>query len=326
MGKREKQESTVGAAQIPIGRFSTPPAADISIFPCSPGVCFSSRNAHHMSNMSLRVRNFGIAVLFVAATAFVMWSTRAQSTVPELSFEVVSIKSAGYHPGYDIHMRGDLYSALGVTAEFLIKYAYGITDDQLSGGPDWINSDKYAIDAKIPDSTVADWHKKYDAKKQAEEMRSMMRSLLADRFQLKISHQTKELPVFALVIAKGGPKISPSNDDGSKSGSDGHNEGYVEINHVTDEPISVLIDILSRQSEIAGRKIVDETGLTGKYTYTLKWTRERPPSDSDPADLPVSSAPLLWDALQDQLGLQLKSTKAAIDTVVIKHIEKPTPN
>ncbi|HKV46782.1 MAG TPA: TIGR03435 family protein, partial [Candidatus Acidoferrales bacterium] len=248
------------------------------------------------------------------------------SAAPGPSFEVVSIKPAGYHRGYDIHMRGDLYSAVGVTAEFLIKYAYGITDDQLSGGPDWINSDKYAIDAKIPDSTAAEWHKKYDAKKQAEEMQSMMRSLLEDRFQLKIGHQTKELPVFALVIAKGGPKISPSKDDGSKSGSDGHNEGYVEINHVTDEPISVLIDILSRQSETAGRKIIDETGLTGKYTYALKWTRERPPSDSDPADLPVSSAPLLWDALQDQLGLQLKSTKAPVDTIVIEHIEKPTSN
>ena len=279
-----------------------------------------------MRNHGALARSLAVTAVLAAAVALAMPWLFAQSTAPELSFEVVSIKPAGYHPGYDTHMRGDLYSAVGVTAEFLIKYAYGITDDQLSGGPDWISSDKYAIDAKIPDSTVADWHKKYDPKKQAEEMRSMMRSLLADRFQLKISHQTKELPVFALVIAKGGPKIRPSNDDGSKSGSDGHNEGYVEINHVTDEPISVLIDILSRQSEIAGRKIVDETGLTGKYTYTLKWTRERPPSDSDPADLPVSSAPLLWDALQDQLGLQLKSTKAAIDTVVIKHIEKPTPN
>ena len=279
-----------------------------------------------MRNTSLLARNSASSALLIAAIALAIPSLFAQSAEPQLSFEVISIKPAGYHPGYDTHMRGDLYSAAGVTAKFLIEYAYGITDDQLSGGPDWINSDKYAIDAKIPDSTVADWHKKYDPGKRAEEMRSMMRSLLADRFQLKISHRTKELPVFALVIAKDGPKISPSTDDGSKSGSDGHNEGYVEINHVTDEPISLLMEILSRQPEIAGRKIVDETGLTAKYTYKLKWTRERPPSDSDPADLPDSSAPLLWDALREQLGLQLKSAKAPVDTIVIDHIEKPTPN
>lgn len=297
----------------------------------SPVVCFSRRNTRRMRNTPILPRKFAIAASLLAAIALTMPSLFAQSAAPDLSFEVASIKPdpnardyIGHH--IEIHSSGALYHATGVTADYLIKYAYGITDDQLSGGPDWINSDKYAIDAKIPDSTAAEWHKKYDAKKQAEEMQFMMRSLLADRFQLKISQQMKELPVFALVIAKGGPKISPSKDDGSKSGSDGHNEGYVEINHVTDEPISILMDILSRQAEIAGRKIVDETGLTGKYTYALKWTRERPPSDSDPSDLPVSSAPLLWDALQDQLGLQLKSTKAAIDTVVIKHIEKPTPN
>ncbi len=250
-------------------------------------------------------------------------SLRAQSTGnASLSFEVASIKSAGYHPGYDIDQRDGYYNAVGVTAIFLIKYAYHLTTDQVSGGPDWINSDKYAINAKIPDSVVAEWQKKYDE----EQMRSMMRSLLADRFALKVSRQTKELPVFALVVAKGGSKISPSKDGGMHAGSDGHGKDYVETEQITDEPISSLIEILARQPEVQGRKVVDETELTAIYSYTLKWTQQRPLGESDTNDTPDSSAPSLWDALQQQLGLKLESKKAALDTIVIDHIEKPTPD
>ena len=204
----------------------------------------------------------------------------------------------------------------------MIKYAYNITDDQLSGGPDWINSDKYAINAKIPDSIAAEWQKKYNE----EEMRAMVRSLLVGRFALEVSHQTKVLPVFAVVVAKGGPKISPSKDDGTHGGSNGHGKEYVETLQITDEPISRLIEILSRQPDVQGRKVVDETGLTAIYSYTLEWTEQRPIGEADTADTPDSSAPSLWDALQQQLGLKLESKKAPLDTIVVDHIEKPTPN
>jgi uncharacterized protein (TIGR03435 family) len=268
-------------------------------------------------------RKLLLVVLTASLAVSAVSSLSAQSPADApLSFEVASIKPAGYHPGYDIDWRGGLYNAVGVTASFLIKYAYNITNYQLSGGPDWINSDKYAISAKVPDSVVAEWQKKYNE----EDVRSMMRSLLADRFALKVSHQTKELPVFALVVAKGGPKISPSKDGASHGGNDGHNEGYLEIEKMTDRPISMLIEVLSRQPELEGRKIVDETGLTAVYSYTLTWTRQRPLSDSDTGDTSNSSAPSLWDAVQQQLGLKLESKKAPVDTIVIEHIEKPRPN
>jgi bla regulator protein blaR1 len=160
-------------------------------------------------------------------------------------------------------------------------------------------------------------------------MREMMRSLLADRFQLRVTHQTKELPVFALVVAKGGPKIAPVKDDNTYNSNDGHNEGWLEIQKMAIEPISALVEVLSRQPEIEGRKVIDQTGLTASYTYTLKWTEQRPLStraDESDAAQPTSDAPTLWDALQQQLGLQLKSVKAPVDTIVIGHIEKPTPN
>jgi len=268
---------------------------------------------------------------FIVLAALVIPNLAAQSSQPTLSFEVTSIKpdpNPRDYTGEHINIRsdGNLYSATGLTAAYIIKNAYGLTDDQLSGGPDWIDSDKYAIQAKIPDAIAAEWHAKYDPAKQGDEMREMFRSLLADRFQLKIDHQTKELPVFALVVAKGGPKITPSQDH-THSGNEGHGDANLETNHITDRPISGLIDILSRQPEIQGRKIIDETGLTATYTYTLKWTRQRPLSTGTNDDVqPTSDAPVLDDALESQLGLQLKSTKAPLDTIVITHIEKPTPN
>ncbi|HTZ75650.1 MAG TPA: TIGR03435 family protein [Candidatus Aquilonibacter sp.] len=268
-------------------------------------------------------RRFLVAALVTCAAMLAAPLLKAQTNGnAPLSFEVASIKPAGYHPGYDIDQRGGLYNAVGVTARYLIKYAYNITDDQLSGGPDWINSDKYAINAKIPDSIAAEWQKKYND----EEMRVMVRSLLAGRFALEVSHQTRELPVFALVVAKGGAKISASKDDGTHGGSDGHGKGYVEIYQVTDEPVSRLVEILSRQPELDGRRLTDETGLTATYSYTLKWTEQRPIGEADTADTPDSSAPSLWDALQQQLGLKLESRKAAVDTIVIDRIQKPTPD
>jgi len=157
-------------------------------------------------------------------------------------------------------------------------------------------------------------------------MRSMMRSLLADRFSLEVSHQTKNLPVFALVVAKGGPKISPSKNDGTHGGIEGHGKDYVETVQTTDEPISGLVETLSRQPELQGREVVDETGLTAIYSYTLKWTQQRPLGASDADDETDPSAPSLWDALQQQLGLKLESKKAPVDTIVVDHIEKPTPD
>lgn len=295
--------------------------------------------AGHLASELNLAKKCGLAAAGVAALALPILvglintpSLRAQSEdQSSLSFEVASIKpdpnpSHYFGTHIDISTNYTQYHATGVSAAYLIKDAYALTDDQLSGGPDWIDSDKYAIDAKIPEAIGTAWHKKYDRATHEAQMREMIRSLLADRFQLKVTHETKELPVFALVVSKEGPKLTLSNDE-AHSGNDGHNEGDVEIEKITARPIDMLVQILTRQPELGGRKVIDQTGLTGSYTYTLKWTQQRPLSTSanDEAQ-PTSEAPTLEDALENQLGLQLKSTKVPIDTVLIDHIEKPTPN
>ena len=264
----------------------------------------------------------GICVAFMAGSL-----TRAQSlSGPLPSFEVASIKpdpDPSHRSGHNIHIHQNngYYSATGLTARYLIKDAYNLaSDDQLSGGPDWISSEPYAIEAKFDPAPEAKWTRR---QKQAQ-LRLMIQSLLADRFQLKVSHQTKELPVFDLVIAKGGPRIGPPTGNGDHQSNDGHNEGDVEIYALKNEPIQSLIDDLSHEPEIGGRLVIDKTGLTGYYTFGWKWTRQI--EDADTGSAASTDPPSLWTALQEQLGLKLESAKAPVDTIVIDSIQEPTPN
>ena len=267
----------------------------------------------------------------VAIGVLVAPQLHAQSaTGPLPSFEVASIKpdpDPSHRSGHSIHIHENngYYTAAGLTAKYLIKYAYNLSsDDQLSGGPSWISSDPYAIDAKLDPALASKW----TYREKQVQMRLVMQSLLADRFQLKVSHQTKELPVFNLVVAKGGPKIGPPTGDGDHQSNDGHNEGDVEIWQMKNEPIEVLVGDLNGQPEVGGHLVIDKTGLAGFYTFNWKWTRQRdstdPSADADTAA--TTDAPSIWTALQQQLGLKLESAKGPVDTIVIEHIEQPSEN
>lgn len=140
--------------------------------------------------------------------------TRAQSpqtaTAPLPSFDVASIKPN--HSGTnDSSTRGAAgrYTAINHSIQSLIEFAYSVQGFQLLGGPSWINSDKYDVDAKVDDSRIEELQK-LPRREQDEQLRLMLQSLLADRFKLKVSRATKELPVLALVIAKDGPKLKPT--------------------------------------------------------------------------------------------------------------------
>jgi uncharacterized protein (TIGR03435 family) len=136
---------------------------------------------------------------------------RAQSpqavAAPPPSFEVASIKpSRSGENGVRLMMSRDRFTTKNLATKELIEFAYDAKDDQLSGGPSWINSEKYDIDAKEEDSMV-ERLQKLPFDRQAEQVRLMVQSLLADRFKLKVSHQTKELPIYELVVAKNGPSL-----------------------------------------------------------------------------------------------------------------------
>ncbi len=243
--------------------------------------------------------------------------SRAQEqakTPPPKEFEVTSIKPAAPGGrGVRVQMApGGRLNASNITVKFLIQQAYNVKDFQISGGPGWINSERYDLVAKA------------DADVGIGQLRPLIEKLLADRFQLTIHRDTKELPVYALVVGKNGPKFKESASD---------NPGpQIRMGRGVIDGRSMGMDMLSSQLATSlGRNVVDRTGLKGKYEIKLEWTQEegqgRGPADGpEAAPPPDTTGPSLFTALQEQLGLKLESSKGPVEIIVIDRIEKPTEN
>jgi bla regulator protein blaR1 len=217
-----------------------------------------------------------------------------------------------------------------VPLHMLLREALGTEDDRIFGEPGWVKSDKFDIEAKVaPD----DAPKLKDLK--FEQRQQMLVPLLEERFGLKFHHETRDLPVYDLVIAKGGVKMTPSKPE-DPQGQGRHTlmssrKGKLEAQGIA---TSVLAHLLSAQ---LGRTVIDKTGLTGNYDYTLEWTPDdEAAAMARPADggstesgnnpSPAAPGPSLFTALQEQLGLKLEASKGPADVIVIDHIEQPTPN
>ena len=255
------------------------------------------------------MRRIGLGFFLGISLTSIAALTAAQAPAQKPMFEVASIRPANSgRPGMSMQTEVGRFKAINVTVSFLIQYAYGIKDFQLSGGPGWMASDKFDIDAKG------------EAKTGDREFPPMMRTLLADRFQLKFHQETKTLPVFDLVVAKDGPKFSraPETAQGGTRG----NPGQLTISKGT------MASLVSTLSNILHKKVIDKTGLTGEYEMKLKWT----PDDFQPPPLrpnvppPNPNTPSIFTAIQEQLGLKLESSKGSVEGLVIDSISKPTEN
>ena len=207
-----------------------------------------------------------------------------------------------------------------------MKEAYGIEDDQISGAPKWVNSETYDIEAKVDGADSA------ELERLSEDQRHLMfQSFLVERFKLKVHWETKDLPVLALVVAKGGPKLQQAKPgdtypNGIK-GPDGKAGGHAGMmmwgrGRLTGQgiPIASMVPPLTQQ---LGRIVQDKTGLTGKYDVELRWTDDTGP-DTRPASDPA--APSIFTAIQEQLGLKLDSQKAPVEVLVIDHVDAPSAN
>jgi uncharacterized protein (TIGR03435 family) len=190
-------------------------------------------------------------------------------------------------------MAGRVVSApVGVTARRMILEAYHLTRYQLSGGPGWLDSDLFVLEAKAEAANE-------------NQLRQMLQTLLAERFQLVVHRETKDMPVYALTVGKNEPKfhewkeVSPMPD----FGSDGHENSFRDRGNM-----QRLIDTLSNGA--AGRPVLDKTGLQGVYVFSFGWD-----ADGD-----------FLSAMQEQLGLKLESQKAPVDSLVIDQVERPSAN
>ena len=278
-----------------------------------------------------------VRVLFVVAwmTVVLPCVMLAQASVAGApAFDVATIRPSDLNkPGASLMISADKFETQNQTLKSILKFAYNLgAEQQISGGPAWVGSAKFDIVAKEDAETVAAVNKLLKEQR-GKPVRLMVQNLLAERFKLKVHHETKELPLYAMTVAKSGVKmtlaaVEPVAADGTTarrgSGISGRGRGQLQGMNTTPE---LLANVLGSQSEIGGRMVLDKTGLTGKYDFMLKWTPDAGMGGTgDAGASPEASGPSLFTALQEQLGLKLDATKGMVDTIVIDSVEMPSEN
>jgi len=272
----------------------------------------------------------------VAGLVLGSWHALAQSAAPRPEFEVASIKlnKSGDLRAMIVPPGGGRFTATNIPFQFLITVAFQIKDFQLIGAPAWVRSERYDIEAKAAGNPGRD------------EVEKMVQTLLEDRLQFKFHRETKELPIYALVVAKAGklhpaegecpprPEGPPPLPEPGKLPTAFCGGFFAFPGHLSGQkvPITQLLNLLS---SFTGRNVIDKTNLTGKYDIDLQYTPEQGqfpalPGGAPPGMPPLPSidpnGPTLFTALQEQLGLKLESQKAPVEMIVIDSIERPSEN
>jgi len=290
----------------------------------------------------------GIAPAISSAQFMPMTSTPdpkgVTSPVPSATFDVTSVKlQKPSADGSTMTMvkfpPNGRFTGAGNTLKNLICIAYGISDFQVTGGPDWIDSTRFDVEA-TPDSALQEQLPKMTSDQATLVKHQMMQALLADRFKLTLHHDTKELPVYSLVLAKGGPKLTESKPDDANpdtANAPGHppRKGMMRMSFdskgVELTSTGMSMDGLARQLAFQLHSTVqDHTGLTGSYEFTLHFTpddaRSGIPEAGGGGGASDNAGISVFAAVQDQLGLKLESKKGPVDVVVVDHVDKPSDN
>jgi uncharacterized protein (TIGR03435 family) len=263
----------------------------------------------------------GLAISAIAVSAFLRAQTDAAqpevASVPAAVYEIVSIKpTSPDERGGSMYSLPDGFRWKNFTLDFLIRGAYGlIMDGQIVGMPGWVNSEPYDVEARAGANAAEAW-KKLTYKERWKLQEPMIQALLADRCQLKVHRETREMPVYDLVIAKGGLKMKEA----------AANEVDAETMKSSGAMIAQALSTDSLVNAFSGgfgRMIVDKTGLAGKkFDFELTWT----PDDRRAADSAADAGPSFFTALEEQLGLKLVPSKGPVEVIVIDHIERPSAN
>ena len=235
------------------------------------------------------------------------------------AFEVASIKPSDATSTMAIRRSGHRIATVNTSLEFLIGWAYDIHTDRIYGKPKWLDTARYDITASGPG-----WDRPHPG--ELSPLQLMMQALLAERFKLAAHRETRELPMYALTVAKGGPKFTtrPHNGPMGQNPFGGSGRGVLVGNEVN---AGMLAKVLAQE---VGRSVKDETGLQGVFDFKLQWEPDAPAPGA--GDAPGTMANLrggssLFTAIQEQLGLKLEARKGPVEVLVIDHVEaKPTEN
>jgi uncharacterized protein (TIGR03435 family) len=240
-------------------------------------------------------------------------------TKPEapIEFDVASIKLNKSGSGSSgVHQSNGLWRGNNNTVKSLIVNAYDILPDQISSAPAWIDAERYDIDAKY------DRDPAISGAEDSKQTKLRLQALLKSRFQLEVHRQTKEWQAYALLGGKKGPKLTPTErKEGSSINS---NNGHMVCQGVS-------MDGLARSlAATLGRPVANETGLEGRFDFTLDYEPEgriRLTDDSKSVTTNLDArGPSLFTALQDQIGLKLESKKVPVEMLIVDRIERPSDN
>lgn len=257
------------------------------------------------------------AATMTLATPLVLAQSNPMPTTPSgkaLAFSIVSIKRHGNAPGGG--MEGcyvDRCHFIDRPLRAIIMTAYNdLTLGHISGGPSWMMEDRFDLDAKIdPEDMPA-------TPLSSRQLADMLQPVLADRFQIRIRHETRTLRVYNIVLAKGGLKMKESAGTAPPPGRcffEPKGNGFRSYHYCTMNDITHILE------NPTGRSLIDKTGLTRHYDFELHWT-----PDDTPPDSPLAGGPSIFTAVQEQLGLRLEPSTAPLDVLVIDSAQKPTPN
>ena len=236
-------------------------------------------------------------------------------------FDVVTIKpSTPGAQGKGFGFRGTHFVTRNTNLNDLVAFAYGLHSKQIIGAPDWFGTDLFDIDG-TPD---------VPGQPSLHQTELMVQKLLPDRFALKFHHDQRELSVYIITVASGGPKMTKT----TAGPNDPQGFGFRGLGDLTVRNMNMKEFASWMQSGVMDRPVVDHTGLTDRYDFQLKWT----PDDSQfaqfrgvgavapPAGDNPDAPPSLYTAVQEKLGLKIEAGKAMDDVIVIDHVEKPSPN
>jgi uncharacterized protein (TIGR03435 family) len=248
------------------------------------------------------------------------------STKTRLVFEVTSVKpnvTVGDAVSFGVgNGRG---GGRNVTPKTLIALAYRLQEFQISGAPNWANSERFDVEGISEDKNAG-----------PAELRRMLQSLLEERLLLKFHRETRKAPVYLLTVAKGGPRIRSSEDqspdvNGAPQPGAGPNHGAIRVGPGSLTGNAVTLALFAKTlSQRLDRAIVDRTDLTGRFDIRLEWTPDPLEQPLGPGGSPLAradlSGPSIFSAIQEQLGLKLETAKGLDEIFVIEHVEHPTKN
>ena len=258
-----------------------------------------------------------LVVMLLGAAPSSVAQGQSDAAMPKMArdadpdWDVVTVKPSdpdSKEAGYRISGRRQI-QLLKQTVEAMLMVGYGVHKKQIENAPDWVRTEMWDVTGETDQMGEPD----------AAQVRSLVRKVLKERFGLVLHTQQEEMPVFALTVAKGGAKLKASDGDPSALADeyDHENGGEATVRFVN-APVSLVVTILDFRVD---KPIVDKTGLTGRYDFTLKYTTDETRGPTD-----ANAAPGLFTAMEEQLGLKLEPVKTMTDVLVIDKVERPGAN